>query len=823
MDGVNEVISKPPPLLNGHTPHLEGSADVENTSLSLAGNEVFTTTNSLNFNSELNSHDSNPLNGLSLEGDISNTGLPELPFPLPDIDPSLLDSEFSVAPTGVYELDTGDDSGGSGFSFDSSVFNDDLVNSAIWSIGPGNSLPNLDTDVPQELQTEFDVVGGESGSNNKSVPPEDTSGKTIPPNVSPDDTNIPPDDRSSQTMPLDGATGSQLIPPDSQTLPTPNIVQIPPNFPIAPHVEVQCDVEYGFEDNFSCPNPFYDSRGVAIDPFFDFARSRALSTITEGFEEEDEASRYERSGSFNPSAFGKGLTTFADANQFARLNSDPKEAHQWTEKNGWVDFHTTLVPASSDWSTEDVGSDPCVTPTEIVLEENSPETIGSPVSDGNQVGVSPETAEDGLIKPVGNSWQPVSNEHDVISGGKSPTTGQPQTSANSSSVIDSHVTSPTSATKFNPSDIESSSNVAAPQATECPTSPDDFDESSEYMKLSDFHVTLVSAASPSVELQGAGVNEEGAEGTSGEGGVETNKSLPSPKSVTVSAEEQQIQGSSSGNASESTEQTHSSASVLNFDSPNSVSSTSGRIETGTAVVAAVTAVPTVVNAITQGRATDHTSVTFEGEVNRDAIPVASSSEEGAQNQPTAKESHSQAQQEASENDQSSSSLDAEDRSRTASDLDRGQRESNLDSSNLDAGLRRNKNPNLSTPPSQRRSHPVTDLPVLTPLSPEHGRELNQQYEFLRRTLSHSQRRYSERRRPRGQDGGGAPTRGSVRPRYANVTISSDPDSRTKQTVGQLRDLLRKSEAQPVQQRSPDGKQEEEGEVWGGEERRGKGV
>jgi len=42
--------------------------------------------------------------------------------------------------------------------------------------------------------------------------------------------------------------------------------------------------------------------------------------------------------------------------------------------------------------------------------------------------------------------------------------------------------------------------------------------------------------------------------------------------------------------------------------------------------------------------------------------------------------------------------------------------------------------------------PTSEFVVLEPLSPEHGQELNQQYEFLRRTLSHSQRRYSRKGR-----------------------------------------------------------------------------
>ena len=63
------------------------------------------------------------------------------------------------------------------------------------------------------------------------------------------------------------------------------------------------------------------------------------------------------------------------------------------------------------------------------------------------------------------------------------------------------------------------------------------------------------------------------------------------------------------------------------------------------------------------------------------------------------------------------------------DVDNPLLESNLDSSNLDSGVRRT---------------PSGNLPVLQPLSPDP--DLNEQYEHLRRTLSHSRRRYSMRRR-----------------------------------------------------------------------------
>ena len=77
----------------------------------------------------------------------------------------------------------------------------------------------------------------------------------------------------------------------------------------------------------------------------------------------------------------------------------------------------------------------------------------------------------------------------------------------------------------------------------------------------------------------------------------------------------------------------------------------------------------------------------------------------------------------------------------SSNLDRSTR----GESNLDTGVR-------------------SDLPVLQPLSPKHG--LDQQYEYLRRTLSHSRGRYSTRRRrqhgSRGDDPGNSVSHGRLK-------------------------------------------------------------
>lgn len=101
-------------------------------------------------------------------------------------------------------------------------------------------------------------------------------------------------------------------------------------------------------------------------------------------------------------------------------------------------------------------------------------------------------------------------------------------------------------------------------------------------------------------------------------------------------------------------------------------------------------------------------------------------------------------------------------------------ESNLDSSNLDSGVR------VSVAPS-------SNLPVLQPLSPDP--DLNEQYEYLRRTLSHSRRRYSTRRR-RTHGGGHSPSR-----RGNNQSLRGEGgQSRERQTVGRLRDMLHNDEA-----------------------------
>lgn len=80
------------------------------------------------------------------------------------------------------------------------------------------------------------------------------------------------------------------------------------------------------------------------------------------------------------------------------------------------------------------------------------------------------------------------------------------------------------------------------------------------------------------------------------------------------------------------------------------------------------------------------------------------------------------------------------------DIDNPLAESDLDFSNLDSGIRRPppSDPDCSNLDSGIRRPASSNLPVLKPLSPDPN--LNEQYEYLRRTLSHSRRRYSTRRR-----------------------------------------------------------------------------
>ena len=764
MDGASEVISKPPPppiILNGHVPHLDSDTNSGNTTAAaIPDNEPLT--NPLGFSgTTVDTQDSSDsLNRMSLGSEVSlGVGLPELPFPLPDIDGTLINSEYSLTPS---QLGSGDGNSETGFSFDSSVFNDDLVNSAIWSIGRDSGpLPNLAADdLDLEGQSEFSLESSSDSGASLPMPPEDNIGEVVPPK---DGTGVASRENIGQVM--------------------------PPVVTGAPYNNVVC-MEDGFEDDFGTanPNPFVDSRGMDIDPFFDLARDRALSTITEGFEEEDE---FSRPSSFNPSSIDSVLTAFAEANEFVRLNSDPN-SQQCRLNSGWVNFdssgaaETTVL--SSDWSTQE-DAPPTPTPTAPGrLEEN----IGSPASDGNQIGVSPETVEGGLTKPVRDSWQSISNEDDVINR-KTPSSGtqtsdQHEASAKSA-VIVSHVTSPTS-DKVNPSDAKVTANLEVPPTLERISSPDS-DASGEYMKLSDLHISPVSSVPP------ASVDQQVSSEVKKASGVETTQS---PRSPSTAASEEHQSTASSGAVSESSESAHST----NMPKSDSHSSDAGRTGTGIAAIAGANAA-VVVNASTQG-STDDSSTTSGGE-NRNVAPAVQDSEqENSQNQSsTSTESstlntsaQSQSQELLSDNDQTSSSLDTGDRSRTYSNLDRGTRESNLDSSNLDAGSRARKD-RPSTPPSQQAaSHPATNLPVLSPLSPEHGTELNQQYEFLRRTLSHSQRRYSQRRKQQGgsrrdPSPSGAPGGPGGRRYTSSAGSGGDVESRRKQTVGQLRDLLRNSE------------------------------
>ena len=157
------------------------------------------------------------------------------------------------------------------------------------------------------------------------------------------------------------------------------------------------------------------------------------------------------------------------------------------------------------------------------------------------------------------------------------------------------------------------------------------------------------------------------------------------------------------------------------------------------------------------------------------------------------------------------------------------------SSNLDKGMRRGPRPHSHTPrplghtlsspegspvvlrrrlgeresPLARRrnitSSPVNqrgDLEVLQPLSPEHGLQLNDQYNLLRRTLSHSHRRYSTRRRPnrkgRSQDQEGPSQEQESGEMDSSIAQSVDVSPPEQQ---RWRDILISSEVSPTARRS----------------------
>ena len=123
-----------------------------------------------------------------------------------------------------------------------------------------------------------------------------------------------------------------------------------------------------------------------------------------------------------------------------------------------------------------------------------------------------------------------------------------------------------------------------------------------------------------------------------------------------------------------------------------------------------------------------------------------------------------------------------------------------------------RSPNIRPQTPQTPVHrPSSEFVVLQPLSPDHGLELNQQYEFLRRTLSHSQRRFSQRgrhpkvRRGQGEGGGRVSNhrnasagtglgesglvQGLVSPRPAARRDIISKEARQKQAIGQLKSIM----------------------------------
>ncbi len=100
-------------------------------------------------------------------------------------------------------------------------------------------------------------------------------------------------------------------------------------------------------------------------------------------------------------------------------------------------------------------------------------------------------------------------------------------------------------------------------------------------------------------------------------------------------------------------------------------------------------------------------------------------------------------------------------------------------------------------------HPRGELGALQPLSPEHGTQMSDQYEFLRRTLSHSHRRYSTRRRPnrkgrRTEETGGEREGGEGESAAAAATSTTEVSTPEQQ---RWRDILISTEVSPTARRS----------------------
>lgn len=152
----------------------------------------------------------------------------------------------------------------------------------------------------------------------------------------------------------------------------------------------------------------------------------------------------------------------------------------------------------------------------------------------------------------------------------------------------------------------------------------------------------------------------------------------------------------------------------------------------------------------------------------------------------------------------------------------------LDKQDVQRTLSANNSPILRsksprTPPTPRR-RPSSEMIVLQPLSPEHGAGLSEQYAFLRRTLSHSQRRYSQRGRtpkekknqqqkqqeltqketvPNGGMANGGVVSGHRSGLERALSARDNQGNRQRRTIGRLRDIVKDENSAPSSAPTPE--------------------
>ena len=542
--------------------------------------------------------------------------------------------------------------------------------------------------------------------------------------------------------------------------------------------------------NETCPN----------DLFVDLTRARCLSTIKEG-RNEDECS----------------VTSSSSESNYARL--DEISIRQQKHKVG-----TTKDPQQD----ESVVLEPVLFETTFGAPVRSLDEMVSPVLDGqHNVGVSPETLQNGLTTLTAESWQSISSEDDITAVARMQTSLENSPVKPQIKVIE----------KGNTPGNQPADNLLSPPPIRGKSPTDDDDVDSDYIRLDQLNLKpsplllMNNSSGVSTDVSGQ-MLPEAMEASESIPPSTTRVTLSDLNSVTTQEEVAQhveenyhvnlvVEETASHSGADGTQSSHETSfqgeaqPVISMEEHHQQSQDEN-ISAEAILEAAVPIYSVDIQHFANSAAQTSTIASPEhivpevnilpstDSVNEHLHACSGVTDQGGEVTMPQQGGNTQDSNMVEGYSNLDSSVWESGTNDVVSNSGTPTQESNLDiSSNLDTGMR-----TLSPNSSPARSS-QTGLPILAPLSPEHGNELTEQYEFLRRTLSHSRRRYSQRRQhprqrrndeetPDIQTSGNGTSGGR---RHTHAVGSGDQTSTARETVGHLRDILRSSDEPAAVQRS----------------------